>query len=212
MLYEENHNSYDLLILCRSEGQYLDRIVYSEDASYSMTRSDNIIQTAEQVLKHCLNLAAVHFRRDQLWELFSQSRRSISQSPSIENLEEFCSKSHLVSMTVLDPRLKLLLHDVEGDLQFDWSLAFQRMGKDPIFSHSFVFMVKARKTIVNLFRLRDEDIFIMIKSDEELIKIKSADIIVRDPRMLESENFKHDRAIERCVNWILHWVWNDFWD
>jgi len=206
MLHEKIRSALDLFMVCRSNGQYLERIVQSEDGLYLLPRLDKMTLKVLKILRECLNLAAERLRRDKLWDLFSRKQKSVHLC--IEDLTEFCSKSYLISMTSIDSRLKLLFHDHENDLQFNWSLAFQQMRKDPIFSHSHVFPIQLENNTVHLFRFKNDDAFVMFKTDDR-VRIQNAHIIVRECN--ETSERMQYKAIETSINWILHWAWNSFW-
>jgi len=206
MLHEKIRSALDLFMVCRSNGQYLERIVQSEDGLYLLPRLDKMTLKVLKILRECLNLAAERLRRDKLWDLFSRKQKSVHLC--IEDLTEFCSKSYLISMTSIDSRLKLLFHDHENDLQLNWSLAFQQMRKDPIFSHSHVFPIQLENNTVHLFRFKNDDAFVMFKTDDR-VRIQNAHIIVRECN--ETSERMQYKAIETSINWILHWAWNSFW-
>jgi len=197
----ENNKNFDLFLLCRREGNILDRMVTKVDTNVSARLSEIIYLEAIRLIQETFFIGLQHWRCDLLWNNFV----SDICPESMHELTILLRCSTVTKAFHKDLRLHSLLTEYQN-LDFMWASILSSMKND---KESFSHVIKYSSDLSSsqyLIRARSFGlVFVLIEMD---VHNSPYDVLIISQVDDKSVDKKCSDALDFIVTWVLRYIWS----
>jgi len=196
----ENNKNFDLFLLCRREGNILDRMVTKVDSNVCARLSEIIYSEAIRLIQETFFIGLQHWRCDLIWNNF------VSDCPeSMHELTVLLRCSTVTKAYHKNLRLHSLLTEYHN-LDFTWSSILSSMKND---KESFSHVIKySSDPSSSQYLIRAHSfglIFVLIEMD---VHNSPCDMLIISQVGDKSLDKKCSDALDFIVTWVLRYIWS----